>query len=167
MPTSSEIAWICLELDPVQITKKSANEVIPVRSKTLMSVACLASAARTAISQGGVSIWVLAGGFSSLLVRQYSYLYRSRWHKAVPCASERSSTYRLGYAVFQPFASHHRIRFSGSAGASSSALKFIAMDCFAAHNCRPAKAVTGGFISSSATFGTDRKSTRLNSSHRC
>src|ERR1035441_2634026 len=78
MPTSSEIAWICLELDPVQITKKSANEVIPVRSRTLMSGACLASAARTAISQVGVSTWISAVGFGSLLARQYSCPNRTR-----------------------------------------------------------------------------------------
>src|ERR1035437_7169153 len=45
---------------------------MPVRSKTLMAVPCLASAARAAISHVGVSIWISAVGFRSLLVRQYS-----------------------------------------------------------------------------------------------
>src|ERR1035438_10474171 len=78
MPTSSEIAWICLELEPVQITKKSANEVIPVRSRTLMSVACLPSAARTAINHVGMSTWISVVGFTALLVKQYSCPNRTR-----------------------------------------------------------------------------------------
>src|ERR1035437_2461603 len=48
---------------------------------------------------------------------------RALFHRSFPRAS-------FGYGVFQPFASHHRILFSVSAGASSMALKFIAMLIF-------------------------------------
>jgi hypothetical protein len=50
------MACICLGFDPLQITKKSVKVVTPVRSKTLISVAFLSSAARTAISQFGSSV---------------------------------------------------------------------------------------------------------------
>src|ERR1035441_6159028 len=40
------------------MTKKSANEVMPVRSRTRMSAAFLDSAARTATSQVGVAAWM-------------------------------------------------------------------------------------------------------------
>src|ERR1019366_4119210 len=102
---------------------------MPVRSRTLMSVACLASAARTAISHVGVSIWVSAVGFRLLLVRQYSCPYRTRRAmvgQALPPANARLQALLhrsagrfcpraiLGYGVLQPLASHHRIRFSVS-----------------------------------------------------
>jgi hypothetical protein len=48
------MAWICFELLPVATTKKSAKEVTSRRSSTRMSVAFFDSAARAAISQGGV-----------------------------------------------------------------------------------------------------------------
>src|SRR5271163_3015171 len=49
------MAWICLGLLPLQTTKKSANEVTSRKSSTQISVAFFDSAARTAVSQGGVA----------------------------------------------------------------------------------------------------------------
>src|SRR5260370_18218983 len=114
---------------------------MPVRSRTLMSVACLASAARTAISHVGVLTWVSVVGFRSLLVRQYSYPYRSRWDRPPGLSLQASSSFyrssnssrsfgraNLGYGVFHPLASPHKTLFSVSPGASSLALKFLAHD---------------------------------------
>src|ERR1017187_9711937 len=75
--TSSLMACTCRALAPVQITKKSAKEVMPVRSRTLISVAFLDSAARTAMSQEGSAVWVSWVSLRSTLVRTCSCPYRT------------------------------------------------------------------------------------------
>src|SRR5437016_5030009 len=59
------------------MTKKSANEVMPVRSSTVRPVAFLDSAARTAISQEGEPVWSAEFSCGSALVRRYSCPYRT------------------------------------------------------------------------------------------
>src|ERR1035441_4807143 len=50
---------------------------MPVRSRTIRSAAFFASAARTAISQDGVAVWVAVVSLRSALVRTGSYRYRT------------------------------------------------------------------------------------------
>src|SRR5580698_1494975 len=73
------MAWICLGLLPLQITKKSAKVVTSRRSKTRMSRAFLDSAARTAVSHRGVVIGCATGCRAALcccrIVKEFSYLY--------------------------------------------------------------------------------------------
>src|SRR6266496_723365 len=59
------------------MTKKSAKEVMPVRSSTVRWVAFLDSAARTAISQEGEPVWSSEVSCGSALVRRYSCPYRT------------------------------------------------------------------------------------------
>src|SRR4051794_37542044 len=54
---------------------------MPVRLSTLMSVAFLDSAARTAISQVGVSTWISSLSLRSVLVRECSCPYRTTGQK--------------------------------------------------------------------------------------
>src|SRR5579863_3573929 len=56
---SSAMAWHCLELEPLQMMKKSAKELMSRRSRTRISLACFASAAFTA------SFHIGSGCFSS------------------------------------------------------------------------------------------------------
>src|SRR5690348_8097491 len=81
------------------MTKKSANEVMPVRSSTLMSDAFLDSAARTAMSQVGVAG---CSGFSFLRTRSCSY--------RTICAAAMRSLHNPFNKVYTP-----RIRGGGDA----------------------------------------------------
>src|ERR1700722_18462081 len=73
------MAWICLGLLPLQITKKSAKLVTSRRSSTRMSRAFLDSAARTAVSHAGA----VSGGAAVCaavlcccrMAKGYSYSY--------------------------------------------------------------------------------------------
>src|SRR5579862_5743521 len=73
------MAWICLGLLPLAITKKSAKLVTSRRSRTRISKAFLDSAARTAVSQAGVVLGSAKGCATVLcccrIAKVFSYLY--------------------------------------------------------------------------------------------
>src|SRR5579883_3010279 len=75
--TSSAIAWIWRGLAPLQITKKSAKEVMSRRSRMWIAFACLSSAARAAVSQrgsGSCNFFARGSGSDLLLVSYYFFV---------------------------------------------------------------------------------------------